>query len=453
MALQFPTNPSVGDIANGFTWNGTAWERIDSSGGRDILPDQTGHRGDNLESNGVTANWFDQSRPDSKIRVYTDNELSKLGRRIKVTTEHPDPIDLYNWPIVAGVPTTTGEFGEINGRIEEASSSDLEREVVDLSKGVLNVRTQTRATTSDPWVDDRHMSFESYVRNALSGVRNPPPETQTIAVKVRFNFSNVFSWNLAAGLTFILPFDHTVPLSDVLGMERFSWVARWGTIGHEDDIYNSNFIAPSTVTPAPYGATRFRIWAPTADAVALKTSSNDVRLKGKFHFTGTDGSDVTIDISSVLPATANEVTNDGANNLLRAFDLVFDTGSTIHRPVGDVEIFEPGKLSFFAFPTVGTLTDAATIDWDVNDVNIATVTLGGNRILGNPTNLEVGTAYMLTVIQDATGSRTLQFSGNYQFAGGNPPTLSPGANARDALFFVCHQPDKLLMTGILKGIS
>ena len=102
-----------------------------------------------------------------------------------------------------------------------------------------------------------------------------------------------------------------------------------------------------------------------------------------------------------MPATANEVTNDGANNLLRAFDLVFDTGSTIHRPVGDVEIFEPGKLSFFAFPTVGTLTDAATIDWDVNDVNIATVTLGGNRILGNPTNLEVGTAYMLTVIQAA----------------------------------------------------
>jgi len=82
-----------------------------------------------------------------------------------------------------------------------------------------------------------------------------------------------------------------------------------------------------------------------------------------------------------------------------------------------------------------TLTDAASISWNMNSGELAEVTLGGNRILANPTNLKKGT-YVLIVKQDATGSRTLAYGSNFKWQGGTAPTLSTGANDIDILTFV-----------------
>jgi hypothetical protein len=54
-----------------------------------------------------------------------------------------------------------------------------------------------------------------------------------------------------------------------------------------------------------------------------------------------------------------------------------------------------------------TLTDAATIAWDMSAGFNAKVTLGGNRIIGTPTNPIEGRTYTLQLIQDGTGSRTI----------------------------------------------
>lgn len=54
-----------------------------------------------------------------------------------------------------------------------------------------------------------------------------------------------------------------------------------------------------------------------------------------------------------------------------------------------------------------TLTDAATIAWDMALGRNFKVTLAGNRTLGFPTNIKIGTSGLLFVIQDATGGRTL----------------------------------------------
>lgn len=59
------------------------------------------------------------------------------------------------------------------------------------------------------------------------------------------------------------------------------------------------------------------------------------------------------------------------------------------------------------FETTQTLTDGATISWDASLGRTATVTLGGNRTLANPTNLVTGGYYCLIVTQDGTGGRTL----------------------------------------------
>ena len=82
-----------------------------------------------------------------------------------------------------------------------------------------------------------------------------------------------------------------------------------------------------------------------------------------------------------------------------------------------------------------TLTDAATINWNTSLGQIATVTLAGNRTIAAPTNLRVGT-YILHVIQDANGSRTLTWNTIFKWTGGFAPVLSTSPNARDVFSFI-----------------
>lgn len=83
-----------------------------------------------------------------------------------------------------------------------------------------------------------------------------------------------------------------------------------------------------------------------------------------------------------------------------------------------------------------TLADAATVAWDVALGAVAKVTLGGNRTLGAPTNLRDGASYILRVIQDGTGSRTLAYNAVFKFPGGTDPVLSTVAGSIDILTFV-----------------
>lgn len=87
-------------------------------------------------------------------------------------------------------------------------------------------------------------------------------------------------------------------------------------------------------------------------------------------------------------------------------------------------------------PGVQTLTDAATISWAVGVYQTSTVTLGGNRVLANPTGLVAGGYYTLIVKQDATGGRTLSYGTAFKWAGGTAFVLSTAANAIDVLNFI-----------------
>ena len=83
-----------------------------------------------------------------------------------------------------------------------------------------------------------------------------------------------------------------------------------------------------------------------------------------------------------------------------------------------------------------TLSDGANIAYDMDDGNNATVTLGGNRTLDNPSNVTVGQSGSIFIVQDGTGSRTLSFGSQYDFAGGTAPTLSTAASAVDRIDYV-----------------
>ena len=82
-----------------------------------------------------------------------------------------------------------------------------------------------------------------------------------------------------------------------------------------------------------------------------------------------------------------------------------------------------------------TLTDASTIAWDASSNQVAKVTIADNRTLGAATNQVAGGVYVLTIIQDGTGSRTVTFNSIYKFASA-VPTLTTTASARDILVFL-----------------
>jgi hypothetical protein len=88
-----------------------------------------------------------------------------------------------------------------------------------------------------------------------------------------------------------------------------------------------------------------------------------------------------------------------------------------------------------AYNADATLTDGATITWDVGSSPVAKVTLGDNRTLSAPTNSAAGQFISIAVIQDGTGSRTLTWNSAYEFTGDVAPTLTTTANKADIFVF------------------
>lgn len=84
---------------------------------------------------------------------------------------------------------------------------------------------------------------------------------------------------------------------------------------------------------------------------------------------------------------------------------------------------------------VSALTDGATITADFALANNFSVTLEGNRTLANPSNLVAGQSGVIKITQDGTGSRTLAYGSNWDFAAGTAPTLTTTANAVDILAY------------------
>jgi hypothetical protein len=85
---------------------------------------------------------------------------------------------------------------------------------------------------------------------------------------------------------------------------------------------------------------------------------------------------------------------------------------------------------------ITTLTDAATITPDLDSSDMFTVTLGGNRTLANPSNIDAGQTGSIFIVQDGTGSRTLAWGSYWDFVGGTAPTLSTAAGAVDRVDFI-----------------
>ena len=96
------------------------------------------------------------------------------------------------------------------------------------------------------------------------------------------------------------------------------------------------------------------------------------------------------------------------------------------------------------------LTDGATIAVDMSLGNNFTLAIGGNRTLGDPTNVTAGQSGVIVITQDGTGSRTLAYAGTkYKFAGGSAVTLTTTAAAVDVLAYYCESATRITVTSLL----
>ena len=92
---------------------------------------------------------------------------------------------------------------------------------------------------------------------------------------------------------------------------------------------------------------------------------------------------------------------------------------------------------------IAALTDASTILVDFNSGNNYSVTLGGNRTMGQPSNQVAGQSGSIFITQDGSGSRTLAWHSDWKWAAATAPTISGTANAVDRIDYIVEAPNKI----------
>jgi hypothetical protein len=130
---------------------------------------------------------------------------------------------------------------------------------------------------------------------------------------------------------------------------------------------------------------------------------------------------------------------DGAVELYHDNSKKFETTSTGIDVTGTL-------LADKGYIAETTLTDGATISWNMSTQSVAKVTLGGNRTIAAPTNGSTGQFASLLVAQDGTGGRTLTWNAVYEFASDTAPTLTATASLGD-LFVFRYNGSKWLEVG------
>lgn len=168
------------------------------------------------------------------------------------------------------------------------------------------------------------------------------------------------------------------------------------------------------------------------DASAV-TTSHDYKLSG---VTGTDkaasktGTETLTNKTLTAPVIAT-IVNTGTLTLPTSTDTLVAKATT------------DTLTNKTVTKRVTALTDAVTVDWNSDNMDIGTVTLAGNRTLGAPTGTAVnGQMFELRVRQDATGSRTLAYNAIFRFGTDvTSPTLTTTAAKTDYLLFQYHSGD------------
>ena len=251
--------------------------------------------------------------------------------------------------------------------------------------------------------------------------------------------------------------DRTITFPDVTGN-----VVTTGDTG----TVTSAMIADATIANADISTTAEIAVSKLANGSArqlLQTASNgsdveftsNIDIPGTLDVTGAATFDSTLQVVGNISTDASLVFEGATAN---DFELTLSAAD----PAADVTVTIPASTTTLAGLAVAqsftkaqrgdvvSLTDAATIAVDLSLGNNFAVQLGGNRTLGDPTNVTAGQSGVIVVTQDGTGSRTLAYAGTkWKFAGGTAPTLTTTASAVDVLAYYVESATRITVTSLL----
>jgi len=84
-----------------------------------------------------------------------------------------------------------------------------------------------------------------------------------------------------------------------------------------------------------------------------------------------------------------------------------------------------------------TLTSGTSIAWNLEENQVARLSLTTNGTIADPSNKVDGATYILSVTQ-GTGTNTLNWDASYKWPGGTAPTLTAGSGKTDIFTFVSN---------------
>lgn len=158
---------------------------------------------------------------------------------------------------------------------------------------------------------------------------------------------------------------------------------------------------------------------------------------------GTTAGDTTSPLNSIPTVDAPFYLAFDATNINGHYEAVKITSKTAtnvnhaattydHTTAEEVRMVLPAEEMN---PALTSDTDAATITFDLS-TSLHTVTLGNNRKLAL-SNETVGQTFVIRLVQDGTGSRTVTWFTTIKWAGGSAPTLTTTASKTDVFGFIC----------------
>ena len=163
-----------------------------------------------------------------------------------------------------------------------------------------------------------------------------------------------------------------------------------------------------------------------------------------------DGNLQDLDALGIVASNSQMIVGTGSGA------YAYESGSTLRTSIGvsigsDVQAFDSDTtkndtVNTFTKAQSGSITalsDGSTVAVDLSLNNHFSVTLGGNRALGNPTNIVAGTSGSIFITQDGTGSRTLSYGSYYDFAAGTAPTLTTTAAKIDRIDYIARTTTSL----------
>jgi hypothetical protein len=143
-------------------------------------------------------------------------------------------------------------------------------------------------------------------------------------------------------------------------------------------------------------------------------------------------------IATAGASKQSEITAVGILKGAGAGSISAATAGTDYAGISNVQTFTAGQRG-----EVTVLTSGSTVNTNLADSNNFSLTLATNATLANPTNIVAGQSGVITITQDATGSRTLAYGSNWKFADATAPTLTTTANAVDVLVYYVESSSRI----------